>query len=167
MSEIKGTIITHGKGAWGRANRHKRIDADIEAELHNTKSTPSKVILEHADVIQKVMEVIEPGQTIFTQVQNTGLHSIPETPISIIEHGVKTIQKANPIRPALPHKSEEIVKLFKESVVINSSDKISTKNHPELTVSIEKKKKTKTKKPKVQFIEDISDFDEKLKLLNS
>lgn len=166
-----GTIITHGKVSWNRANKNKRIDADLEAEQKNRERTLSGTVVKHTDVIQMVMEVIEPGQTIITKVNDSGDVSVLTPNVSLNKHTeIQSFPKLHKREKPIINKPIEnlLVEETREKVILEPvENKHAVIDVVEKKIEIKKTRKKSKNKQGVQFIEDIIDLEEKLRLLNS
>ena len=63
-----GTIITHGKGVWGRSHKHKRIDEDLNEESNLNDRTHSQVKVEYIELIEQATKNLSAGQTLITRL---------------------------------------------------------------------------------------------------
>lgn len=166
-----GTVIMHGKSAWGRGNKHKRQDKDLEFELQHIEKTNTTKEFEHVDIIRQVAENVAAGETLITKVEE-----ISNLMSSNIEAKDEKINKSN---VPVVHKCNQPKK--NESVVVSEQSKIDAVKLEQQKIndtktSIKQKdqklenKIKRTKKPNkkpIHFIEDIENLEEKLNLLNS
>jgi len=64
------TIIAHGSGKWGRANKHKRIDTEMENELNNTYNCKSTNDNPHMALVESISNNLDVGEVSIQKINN-------------------------------------------------------------------------------------------------
>jgi hypothetical protein len=71
------TIIAHGKSQWDRANKNKRVDAEIESEkLFLSEQVPQSITTTEANILKNISDTIDPGTKIIKKFDNHKLVKI-------------------------------------------------------------------------------------------
>lgn len=174
-----GTIITHGKSQWGRANKHKRKDPEFDEELANKKDIAVTKPIDNAEIIKEMTDSTEIGKTMVRKIydstndvkevlkNNKNVNQQKHT--NIIEHN----KYGNPImknRSGISSISEEVP----EKTSTHLNHKKVTKKIPENPIVLDSKSLDGNiledneieNTHGISFIEDIDGWEEKLKLLN-
>lgn len=109
-----GLIIAHGKGAWGRSNKHKRVDKELEKELNNNPQTETKKVFEETLLSENITKGIKFGET---QITKDTTHTNYSSTHNILRHDTHKEKINRNIKIVDKYKIEETEIMFIEDIL--------------------------------------------------
>lgn len=93
-----GTIIAHGKSQWGRSNKNRRVDPELEAE-QATIEIPNSVVTQEAVILKQISDQVDVGTTLIKKIDE-----IPNLVVSVDTPQI--VRKDTPV-PGIDNKKNQ------------------------------------------------------------
>lgn len=92
------TIIAHGKNQWGRSNKNRRVDPELEAEL-NSIDLPQSTITHEAVILKNISDQVDVGTKVIKKIGDVAPAPEPQSYSSVPQSDVPTSPTvAQPVR---------------------------------------------------------------------
>ena len=103
-----GTIIAHGKNQWGRSNKNRRVDSELEAELNSVES-PQSVVTDEAVMLKDISEQVNIGTKVIKKMDDIPLQAAAEVSVFRKDRSIVTPISHEPKVLEKKYKAEDVV----------------------------------------------------------
>lgn len=116
------TIIAHGKNQWGRSNKNRRVDPELEAEM-NSIDLPQSTITHEAVILKNISDQVDVGTKVIKKIGDAAPAPEPQSYASVSQTDVPPsptvappVRKRGEVAP-ITHAPAKIEKKYKSEDV--------------------------------------------------
>lgn len=116
------TIIAHGKNQWGRSNKNRRVDPELEAEL-NSIDLPQSTITHEAVILKNISDQVDVGTKVIKKIGDVApapepqsYSSVPQSDVPPSPTVAQSVRKRGEVAP-ITHTPTRVEKKYKSEDV--------------------------------------------------